>query len=640
MLEQVGFPISEESGTATASTSLHQSALPLEFSSNSAPRLSSITPIANLTPLHDVSQPHFPGAAPSLGDLCFPDPSSQLGSQGAFVLDQVNHGSHLPSGHEAVVSTRPSTVHWVPPMAHLNPYFVFGSRQNYESYIPRVASPLRNAVPSREPRPEQLAPQIHAGLLSRRASFTVGAPSKEQYDESWDPNQRPIPSSQPAAQLSHYFPSGNSPVSSQTSELSSHSVETPPGIRDVMPQPRNLPFRQPSSGSTKESPSKLISKESSGSACPRPSAGSIAGKQGSGKATSQKGKRASHGKISPGNHASMGTGSSKLSKKRTLASPTPRAAENKATGKSTPKKPKTAKASESRVPAPKPRSKPNLKPSKSPPRQVNHAKDSSAPQRDAILKESQVQDEKATPSVVLTQEELQNRISTSRRVTRKALRDAGGTVDQLVRMNAEEIVSLPGSPPPTSSSPCPANVPNKTKLNHLKGSSLQSVRPASLGKPERKSSQKASKTKRHPSRASVDSPKETGDQETPMGQDCSYDTMKATMHESSAQGTSLPNSKPETLKPQPTCSGDCQVTVLPQRGSLDQGFPGLDMEQFVLIGDDMLKEVNKATSTLLDQFTADVESGGDEDERARYYLEQLHVARRDKWHALLLEQRA
>lgn len=655
MLERVGFPIDQQLGRAAPSALLHYGALPLEFSGDPGPRLSSITPLVRPSSSYEHGQPPAPDPASLIGDLCFPSPSSDPNSHSTFASGHASQVSYPSSEQEAALLTLPNAPHWVPPpMSYFNPYHVFGSRHSYENYIPTVGSPLRNALLTREPSSKELQQQFHVGLLGRRASFSIGAPPEGHYDEPQGGNQKPISSSQPAAQLSHYFPSGDEPTSSQSTVLSNHSVESPPSFRDGLPQPRNLPFRWHSSGSSRESsPLKTVIRQPSTSVHLEASSSAPSQSQ---KKAARNVRNVSRGKSSPGSRVSVGAGSAKPSKKRQLESPIPSASGKDEVAKLALKRARVAKVSESHAAS----SKPGLKPSKSLPKPANQVKKPGLPRTAAISKDTEEQNAKPMPSTI-TNKDLQSRLPTTRRVTRKVLRDAGGTADQLAHMEMEEVMSLQRPPKPVVLTSFPIKAPRKAELSHRKVGSRQSIKPKGPEIPKHETVRKTRNSKYQSSHKPVDSPEHPGGQAVPKdrdskesrgrvaahrgqartrGKDSAGDTLDEISHESTLQASSLSNIRPGTLPSNSPCSEGRPVGASPQHTAPSRALADLDSEQIVLVADDMLKEVNNTASTLLDQFKADVGRGCSEDEGACFYLERLYVVRRDKWYELLLEQGA
>ena len=591
----------------------------------------------------------------AIGDLCFSPQHDGTGSQAMVAPGFINQGSRLQSGQDQVSSTAPNS--WPPPTSYLDPYRAFGTGQHYENYIPRVASPLKHALPTQEPPVEGVAPRLHADLLSRRASFTMGAPSPGHHEEAWGgQNHKPISSSQPAAQLSHYFPSGDSPASSQSTELSDHSVETPPSFRDVLPQPRSLPFRQQSDGLTrKPPPSKPNTKRLVASGQAGSSTGFPSNKKQGQKKTKTKVKSASKAE-SFQFHASHGTGSSEPSKKRLLESSTPTSTGCNAASKRT----KTAKDSDSRVAKQKPQSRPDPTLSESSLTPANRIK-KPAPTKPATLtkeaKETTKPDAKQEPMVVVSNDDLQSRLPSTRRVTRKVLRDAGGIADQLAQINAEEIPDSQECLRLISSNVIPIRTLEKARSSHREVGSQRSAEHKGSNGSNNGSAQKASNSIRQsnseattprnvehqPKRKDL-GPKTSEDQATDTGksQTTDHDSVcdqsdKAT-RERLTKSSNLANSRTPGATPDSSSSTNHGKEESVQHSMLNGDQAGQDWGHIFLVGDDMLREVNRASWTLLDQYQADVERGGNEEELALFYNEQLHVARRDKWQALLLEQ--
>jgi hypothetical protein len=652
MLEQIGFPINHQSALAIQSDSVQHGALPLEFHSD-PPRLSSITQLTRLPSLYDFGQPPMPNPGTSIGDLCFSPQPEGTSSQALVVPGLMNQGSRLQSGQDQALSTAPNTTSWPPATSYPNPYHLFGTGQHYENYIPRVASPLRHALPTRGSSMEGVTPQLHADIVSRRASFTMGAPSPTHYEEAWaGQSHKPMSSSQPAAQLSHYFPSGGSPASSQSTELSNQSVETPPSFRDALPQPRSLPFHQQSDGLTKKpSASELKTKQLIASIQPESSTGSPSDQKQSQKKASTKVKSTS--KVGSYQiRGSDGTGSSKPSKKRVLENSTSTSSGGNTVVKATLKRIKIAKASDSRVAAQKPRSRPDPKLSESSLTPANRTK-KPAPTKTATLTKETTEttkpDAKPGTRIVVSNEDLQNRLPTTRRVTRRVLRDAGGISDQLAQINAEEIPDSQECLRLISSNLIPIRTLDKAGPSHRDVGSQRSAEHEGSNGSKSGSAQKASNLRQESKFKETTSKnpdpqvkrKDRGSKRSRITDHHSVcnQSDKAT-RERLTESSNLANSRAHGATPGSSSSNNRRKKESVQHTMLDVIHTGQDWGQIFLVGDGMLREVNEASWMLLDQYKADVERGGDEEELALFYYEQLHVARQDKWQALLLEQGA
>ncbi|RFU77135.1 hypothetical protein TARUN_5117 [Trichoderma arundinaceum] len=76
---------------------------------------------------------------------------------------------------------------------------------------------------------------------------------------------------------------------------------------------------------------------------------------------------------------------------------------------------------------------------------------------------------------------------------------------------------------------------------------------------------------------------------------------------------------------QPTISlADSPLTV-------DSSFKAAELPTILAIDDALLEEVNQSTSKLLKQYNADIGRGCDGAACAQFYLEQIHIARREFW---------
>lgn len=245
MLKKSGFSINyhtnESQGAIQSSTPT--STFTFEPPADFGPRLSSIAPLQGYDPAprHELYSPSLLGDLSS--HLQIPNPSHQAWQSGAEASSQNN--SQL-----------------TPYMPHLNPYNVFLGKQ-YDHYRPRVSSPLRNAIQPASPSgphpnpfhgtPPQLVSR--SGLLSRRVTYTAVGSPEAQADYQWDLDHHQEAYSQPGAQLGHYVSyadtTNETPLMRQRLEQLSLS-QPAESFREIMPQPRNLPFLQRSKTSTRD----------------------------------------------------------------------------------------------------------------------------------------------------------------------------------------------------------------------------------------------------------------------------------------------------------------------------------------------------------------------------------------------------
>lgn len=90
----------------------------------------------------------------------------------------------------------------------------------------------------------------------------------------------------------------------------------------------------------------------------------------------------------------------------------------------------------------------------------------------------------------------------------------------------------------------------------------------------------------------------------------------------------IPSASQTNVQPTPAHPTDTQTEILAIRHSsceID------DLPSMFVADNELLERLNKITSKLLDQCTADIGRGCDEATCARFYLEQIDAARRDFW---------
>lgn len=640
VLKQVGFAVKDEPPQPPAvNTSLNHGTYAFDCPEDSGPRLSSITPAPRLVSQPAINESRRGSSSPFLGDLCFTQSSSIPGGHGALGHGLSSQDWLVEGGSETTLSSTHQSTPWTPPLAHLNPYNYFASNQNFEKYIPKISSPLRNTLFTRASTPEMIDPQLRP-VLGRRASFTHSSPTKGLSDGLWDDYGTAAAHSQPPAQVNHYMACETSPESSQTSsnalEMEQDELEKVSNFRTLMPQPRNLPFRlQLSVPEGESSPSKSPLKRAASPAKPLPSS-----KGSSNQAkTSLNVKEASSEIKPPDSKPSPGPSKGKSVKRPMDDSPMLTGKDNSSLPDS-PKKKKTklGKVKESRAALSKSRPRTQSKLSESSPKPTSKAMELSAVKGSTKGKTQERSVKGKAPSSV-TNDISQQKLPKNRPVTRKSLREAGGATEQL-KEEAHNITTMSQERPQGD----PMALPSADKPSgSMSGDSVQDcIQPVSLLAQTDKAG-----------RASKSTVQEEESKDRPCDKKKRSRVSKPSMPKKGTQGNSRQRSRGQkrasnspattteatSLTTNKTVASNTLVSsALPSSRDSEISTPGgLDIVEpgVVLVTDEMLKRVNEATSAILDQYVADVERGCDESLVAKFYLERVDAVRKDTWYMQL-----
>lgn len=182
-------------------------------SSSHGPQLTSITP---MTSLSSPPQTFGAGVLPVMDSHIHP------------ALQPMPHQLHPQQTASVPIYSSPSFPPSIPPdMAHLNPHNMFPGR-NTNMHIPRVASPLRHSF-----CPEaQLSSTLNAGSVSDWFSPIISQSPINVEGFHTTVNPIPMDREKPQVDTSHSPKAGSQWPQSESDDF-----------RDLMPQPRKLPFQ-------------------------------------------------------------------------------------------------------------------------------------------------------------------------------------------------------------------------------------------------------------------------------------------------------------------------------------------------------------------------------------------------------------
>lgn len=666
MLKKVGFSINEESPVSgTLAASPHPSTLAYDFSGDAGPRLSSITPMPRfMSPPGIVHPPSLPSNS-TLGDLCFTKPSIAAGNYGTSGPSLASQSRHPQAGLEQSSPYLQNTIATSSQMSYLNPYHVFAGRRNYENFIPKVSSPLRHRLHTGEPIPEELYPQLHP-VLGRRASFSHHAASEgpmDDLDDPWNDGPRRQSSSQPGAQPSHYLSREASLeyIENVDPDLEQHSNSNTT-FRELMPQARSLPFRPSPEIRIEEADSPRLALKRVDSTKPIGPPGHRNGGQNQTKSDFASTGVSSESKPSYLQEPREQVSAKPNKKKRPNDPRSPRQG-NESSPTSTPKESKLRSSTISRKGTPESRVRPVPKPSK------NSVKPAPKVTSTSIIKiatqpaKALEQPPKAKQPRIVTKDDSQQKIATTRRVTRKAFRDAGGTIDQLAHLENDRTLSSTQdnsqssrmtTPPTDSSRELPqstgeASVPpivtretsseEKQELEAelreaVRGRTRSSARSQCSSHGKTASQKNPASRVRKPQKKGTRNRRNNDKRPTSHGKSRLKDILEGISTEPERPTDSETLLQSQSIAPRETSP----VGRPQQHNQRNVGSVKQKADPIIFVTDEMLNEVNKTTSKILDQYEADLGRGCDEEEYAHFYCDRLLAARRNEWYSQLSKQ--
>jgi hypothetical protein len=643
VLKQVGFAVNEESlPSPVMDTPLSQGTSPFDFVEGSGPRLSSITPAPRLISQPFTNESYRGPSSASVGDLCFIQPGTS-DSHDVLGHNLSSQGWSMAGGPETTLSPNHHSMPLTAQSPHLNPYNYFASKQHFEKYIPKTSSPLRNTLFRRASTPELIDPQLHP-ILGRRASFTESTHPEGLWNNLKE--QEAVSHSQPSAQVNHYMTCETSPESSQSSPNAQQIEQDEPmekaDFRILMPQPRNLPFRpQLSPPEGESSPSKSPVKRMATPARPRSSPKDSSNQA---KKTSRDLKKASSESMPPGSKLSPRFHKGNFSKRPLDDSPSPTGKDDTSLSDTPPqKKAKSGKVKDTRIGRLKSHPRPQSKLSESSPKPASKPKELNAVkglEKDETQERS-VKDK--SPSSV-TNDDVQQKLPKNRPVTRKCLRDAGGSIEQLTQDDGKSASRIEGRPQDTQSALVTSDKSLDVTPGNTQGSVQDTVRSVSLaarkGKARRTS--KPAVQEKPPYISPCDRKKRsrasTASMHRPNARKGTRDDTKHRRHDQKrAPDSSAMAPVITALTTDKAVSSDNTVsfsTLLQSSEGSEVTILGDDTvgPQVVLVTDEMLRRVNEATSAVLDQYVTDLGRGYDERVLAELYMERVEAVRKDTWY--------